>query len=201
VKTRARVVGWIGLLAVALLAPPAWGFDSSTTLAKGIYVISAEGGYGEQFNLEGFHDWSEIEYWNLGARVSILPFGPTGPSVLRGAIEVGLEPLYQHYTGSRRAFWAGLVAVSRYHFLSLGRLVPYAEVGAGAGGTDLKIREIDSNFSFLLWAGMGASVFLTDATAVYVGYRYEHNSNGNTDKPNRGWESHVGLVGVSYYFR
>ena len=195
------VVTCVVMLALAAVAPSALAFDSSLTFTKGTYVMSGEGSYGKQFNLEGFADWSEIEYWNLGARVSILAFGPTGPSVLHGALEIGLEPLYQHYTGSRRAFWAGLVAVSRYHFLSLGRLVPYAEAGAGAGGTDLKVREIDSNFSFLLWAGMGASVFLTDATAVYVGYRYEHNSNGNTDKPNRGWESHVGLVGVSYYFR
>ena len=97
--------------------------------------------------------------------------------------------------------WAGLALVFRYHFLSLGRFVPYAEIGGGPGGTDLKVKEIDSDFSFLVWGGLGVSVFLTDSTAMYAGYRYEHNSNGNTDKPNRGWESHVGLVGVSYYFR
>jgi len=45
------------------------------------------------------------------------------------------------------------------------------------------------------------SVFLSDSTAVYAGYRYEHNSNGNTDKPNRGWESNVAILGVSYYLR
>src|SRR2546422_5057484 len=129
-KPHGRIVGCVLLLALAALAPPASAFDSSLTFAKGTYVMSGEGSYGKQFNLEGFADWSEIEYWNLGARVSILAFGPTGPSVLHGALEIGLEPLYQHYTGSRQAFWAGLVAVSRYHFLSLRRLVPYAEAGA-----------------------------------------------------------------------
>ena len=87
------VVTCVVMLALAAVAPSALAFDSSLTFAQGTYVVSAEGSYGKQFNLEGFHDWSEIEYWNLGARVSILPFGPTGPSVLRGAIEVGLEPL------------------------------------------------------------------------------------------------------------
>ena len=52
------------------------------------------------------------------------------------------------------------------------------------------MKEIDSDFSFLVWGGAGVSVFLTDTTAVYAGYRYQHNSNGNTDTPNRGWESH-----------
>ena len=87
------VVTCVVMLALAAVAPSALAFDSSLTFAQGTYVVSAEGSYGKQFNLEGFHDWSEIEYWNLGARVSILPFGPTGSSVLRGAIEVGLEPL------------------------------------------------------------------------------------------------------------
>ena len=97
--------------------------------------------------------------------------------------------------------WAGLAAVFRYHFLSLGRVVPYVELGGGPGGTDLKVREIDSTFSFLAWAGLGVSMFVSDSAAVYAGYRYEHNSNGNTDKPNRGWESNVAVLGVSYYFR
>jgi Lipid A 3-O-deacylase (PagL) len=37
--------------------------------------------------------------------------------------------------------------------------------------------------------------------AMYAGYRYEHNSNGNIHRPNRGWESHVAVFGMSYYFR
>jgi len=52
------------------------------------------------------------------------------------------------------------------------------------------VKEIDSSFSFLVWGGVGASVFLTDATAVYAGYRLEHDSNGDTSRPNRGGEAH-----------
>lgn len=200
-KPHHRIVGGVLMLVLLLLAAPASAYDPNTTFAKGTYVLSAEGSYGEQFNLEGFSVQSEIKFWNLGLRASVLPFGPTGPGVLRGAFEAGLEPLYQRYTDPEPAYWAGLAAVCRYHFLSLGRVVPYAELAAAAGGTDLQVREIDSSFSLLLWGGLGASVFLTDSTAVYAGYRYEHNSNGNTAKPNRGWEAHVGVVGVSYYLR
>ena len=196
-----RLVGWMVLFVASVLAVPVSAFDANTTFAKGTYVISAEGSYGEQFNLEGFGDQSDVRFWNVGLRLSILPFGAAGPGFLHGAFETGLEPFYQRYLHPEPAFWAGLIAVIRYHFLSLGRFVPYVEVGGGAGGTDLNVREINSDFSFVLWGGVGASVFLTDTTAVYAGYRYEHNSNANTAAPNRGLESHVAVFGVSYYVR
>lgn len=189
------------LLGSAALVSRASAFDPNQTFAKGTFVLSAEGSYGEQFNLEGFKDQTDIRYWNAGVRASFLPFGPAAPGFVRGAFEIGLEPLYQHYLHPRGSFWAGLMAVTRYHFLALGRFVPYAELGGGVGETDLHVTEIDSNISFLLWGGIGASLFVTDAAAIYAGYRYEHNSNANTNTPNRGVESHVGVFGVSYYFR
>jgi lipid A 3-O-deacylase PagL len=195
-----RLVG-TALLAVTALAAPAWAFDPEQTFRKGTYVVSAEGGYGAQFNLERTRTQSDLELFNLGFRFSLLPLGTSGEGPRYGALEVGLEPVYQRYTEPRPAFWAGLAAVFRYHFLALGRVVPYVELAGAAGGTDLQVPEIDSAFSFLVWGGVGASVFLTDSTAVYAGYRLAHNSNGNTSDPNRGWQAHVAVVGVSYYFR
>jgi opacity protein-like surface antigen len=88
----------------------------------------------------------------------------------------------------------------RYHFLTLGRFVPYVEIAGSAGGTDLEVPEIKSAFAFLLFGGVGASVFVSDKTALYLGYRFQHVSNGNTSKPNRGFESNVVVGGVSFYF-
>ena len=164
-------------------------------------MLSVEGGGGSQFNLEGKRHQTGLDFWNTGVRFSLIPWGPVGPRILRGALEVGLEPFYQRYTDPVHAFFAGLAAVGRYHFLSLGRVVPYAELLLAAGGTDLRVREIDSDFAFLLQGGGGFSVFVTDQLAMYAGYRYQHVSNGNTDTPNRGFESHTGVAGVSYYFK
>ena len=179
---------------------PACGFDAVQTFAPGTFVLSLESGGGSQSNLEGNGE-TGLEFWNAGVRFGLLPWGVVGSGIFRGALEVGLEPFYQRYTDPVRAYFAGLAAVGRYHFLSLGRVVPYAELFGAAGGTNLRVPEIDSDFTFLLQGGVGLSVFVTDRLAIYGGYRFQHVSNGNTDDPNRGFESHTGVAGVSYYFK
>lgn len=188
------------LLAGLVCATPAWAFDPKHTFREGTVVFSGEAGYGEQTNVDGFDEQSDLKFWNAGARVSIVPFGPTGSGFVYGALETGLGPLYQRYTDPVNAHFAGLAAAARYHFLSLGVFVPYVELVAAVGRTDLRVREIRSDFAFLLLGGVGASFFVTDETALYAGYRFEHVSNGNSSTPNRGFEAHTGVVGLSFYF-
>ncbi len=191
----------IAIVALLLAAAPAWAFDAEQTFKKGTFVLSGEGAYGWQLNLEHKRRASDVEFYDAGVRFSLLPLDTIArSSFLYGALEIGLEPLYQHYTTPKQAFWAGLAAVGRYHFLGLGRVVPYAEFGGAVGGTDLEVREINSTFAFLLFGGLGASIFISNKTALYAGYRYEHVSNGNTSKPNRGFESSVGVAGISFFF-
>jgi len=189
------------LLLLGAATAPAWAFDAEETFKKGTFVLSGEGGYGWQGNEEHLRSVTLVEFYDVGARFSLLPFEPLGRDRFwYGALELGLEPLYQHYTTPKQAFWAGLSAVVRYHFLALGRFVPYVEIAGSAGGTDLEIPEIKSAFAFLLFGGVGASVFVSDKTALYLGYRFQHVSNGDTSKPNRGFESSVVVGGVSFFF-
>ena len=195
-------LGVLTALAVLLLvSSSASAFDGKTTFAKGAMVVSIEGGGGTTPALDKYRSSTEMELWNAGVRVSLLPFGAGGAGALLGALEVGLEPFFQRYLSGQEAFYAGLAAVARYHFLSLGRFVPYVEIAGAAGGTDLRILEADSDFAFLLFGGMGASIFITDDTALYAGYRLQHVSNGGTGTHNRGFESHTGVIGLSMYFR
>jgi len=191
----------VALLLLLLGASPAFAFDAAQTFQQGATVLSIEAGGGAQNNLERHRVQSNLDLWYVGVRYSLLPLPPVGPSVLRGSLEVGLEPTYQKYQGGRDAFWAGVSAHGRWHFLSLGRFVPYVEAAAGAGGTDLNAIEIDSTFAFLLSAGVGASFFLTDQLALYAGYRLVHVSNGHTSSRNRGFEADTGVIGMSYYFK
>lgn len=187
------------VVVLVALAAPAIAFDANDTFKKGGYVLSLEGGWGDQSNLEDKRFQSGIDFWNTGARFGYLPFAAAGPGPLHGSLEIGLEPFYQRYDRPGHAFFAGLGAVGRYHFLSLGRVVPYVEVMAAAGGTDLKVLEIDSTFTVLLHGGVGLSAFLTDHVALYGGYRLQHVSNGNTSRPNRGFESNGAVFGLSVF--
>lgn len=209
-RARSRVViaATLSFLAVAAVLPAvASAYDPEDTFRKNTFVLSFEGGGGHQtsgpnVSPDGTVFDTGLTLWYFGARASLLPFEPLGRNTfLYGALEAGLEPIFQRYESPVQAYYAGLGAVLRYHFLSLGRFVPFVDLGAAAGGTDLKVREIRSDFAFLLFGSVGAEVFVTDSTALYVGYRLVHISNGNTSKPNRGFEAHTGVAGVSFYIK
>lgn len=192
-------------LAVAVLVlsvvSPALAFDPEQTFKKGGVVLSLDGGGGRQNNLERHERQTELDLWWIQGRASLLPFGTTGKGgFLYGAFEVGLEPIYQRYTGPVDGYFAGLGWGARYHFLSLGVFAPYVELGAAAGGTNLRVIEIDSSFAFRLYGGVGASLFVADNAAIYAGYRMVHISNGNVSRPNRGFEADTGVLGVSFFF-
>jgi opacity protein-like surface antigen len=190
------------LVAVAVLgsAHRTDAFDADAAFPRGGYVLSLEGGYGEQFDA-----WNTtitgLDFFNVGVRMGLLPWGAVGSSAFKGAFEIGLEPIYQRFVEPETAFFAGLGAVARYHFLPLGRFVPYLELGAAPGYTDLNVREQQTNFVFLLFGGVGASFFVAEQTALYAGYRLQHISNAGTSTPNQGINSHTGVIGVSFFFR
>jgi hypothetical protein len=195
--------GWaIAVLALGgflAVGQHAWAFDPVEVYRQGALVISGEAGYGAEIH---FYDtFTGLEFVNAGVRIGVLPFGTTGPGILQGALEVGLEPIYQRYVSPVGAFYAGLAAVTRYHFTSLGRFVPYVELAGAAGGTDLRVVEQRSSFAFLLFGGAGLSYFIADRTAIYAGYRFQHVSNAYTSSPNVGINSNSGVVGVSYFFK
>ena len=212
----ATVLGALGFVLLAgTSAARAW--DPNQAFMQGSLVVSPEVSYGHQFDLEHKPGYTGIEFVNAGIRLGYLPFAPLAKDTpVHGAFEVGLEPLYQQYTKPELVYFAGLGLTFRYHFLGLGRgvhhavahclihgegrLVPYAELSGFAGGTNLKITEIRSTFTVVLWGGLGLSYFVTDRTAIYGGYRYEHISNGHTSTPNRGLENNAGVVGVSFFF-
>ena len=198
--TRVSLAAPAALLLWLLTVDAAPAYDPEQTFMQGSIVVSPEVAYGHQFDLEGKPDYTDLDFANIGVRVGWLPFRPFGPGPLRGSVEIGLEPLYQHYISPKQNYFAGLGVTFRYYWLSLGRFVPYVELAGFGGGTNLKVAEIRSDFAFLLWGGVGASYFVTDRTAVYTGYRYEHVSNGGTSRPNRGFESHVGVLGMSFFF-
>src|SRR5919108_6303138 len=93
------------IVVLALLGPVhrVDAFDADAAFPKGGYVLSLEGGYGEQFDA-----WSTtitgLDFFNAGVRFGLLPWGAAGPGPLRGALEIGLEPFYQRFVDPETAF-------------------------------------------------------------------------------------------------
>jgi hypothetical protein len=90
------------LLTVGILATPSSAFDPEQTFHKGAVLLSLEGGGGVETQLRENVPFSDIEFWNVGIRLSVIPLGITGSGVLHnalyGALELGLEPRFQGYT-------------------------------------------------------------------------------------------------------
>jgi opacity protein-like surface antigen len=194
---------WAALAATAVLslARPAPAYDPEATFARGTTIFGLQVGGGAANNVEGHRDVSDISFITETPRLSYLFFSPFGSGLLRSAFEPGLEGWFQQYLSPHSATAQGLKVTGRYHFIGLGRFVPYLEGTAGAGGTSLRVPEIDSTFTFVLEAGAGLSYFVTDALALNAGYRFQHISNGHTSDRNRGFNSDSGVVGVSFYFK
>jgi opacity protein-like surface antigen len=175
-------------------------FDAEREFAEGTGVVGLQIGGGAQNNVENHEFISGISFLDFTPRLSYLPFEPFGSGWLRSAVEPGLEGWFQYYLTPDTATAEGLKAAVRYHFIGLGPLVPYLEATAGAGATNLRVHEIRSTFTFVLEAGAGVSYFVVPGVAINLGYRFQHVSNGNTSKPNRGFNSNSGVLGVSYFF-
>lgn len=188
-------------LAVLALARPAPAFDPETTFARGTTIFGLQVGGGAANNVEGHRSVSDISFLIATSRVSHLFFSPFGSGLLRSAVEPGIEGWFQYYVSPKEATAEGIKLAMRYHLIGFGRLVPYVEGTAGAGGTSLRVREICSTVTFVLEAGVGLSYFITDTAALNAGYRFQHISNGHTSSPNRGFNSDSGIGGVSFYFK
>ena len=173
-------------------------FDAEPSFAKGTWIASMQMGGGAQADID--NHFSGITYLDFMPRVSYLPFAPFGSGWYRAAFETGLEGWLQYYLGPQQATAGGLKAAVRLHAIGFGRIVPYVELTAGAGATGLRLPESQSTFTFILEGGAGFSFFLNPDLAINVGYRIQHLSNGNTSKPNRGYEANSGVIGVNFFF-
>ena len=187
----AGLLCWAGVAAAA---------DPAEEFKRGTKIFSLQFGGGVQNNVEGHQTISEISFVNLAPRFSVLPLEPIGSGFFKGSLETGLEPWLQYYLEPSTATAEGLKVALRYHFLGASPIFPYVEVTAGAGGTSLNVPEKRSDFTFVLEAGIGLGYFLTDGVQLTAGYRFQHISNGNIEKPNRGFNSDAGVLGVSFFF-
>jgi hypothetical protein len=198
-------------------ASGAAAFDADEAFRPMTKVISGEGSlvHFSSGRLAGGY----INAWNVGARVSVLPFGVIHSSrvlhgTLDGAFEVGLEPTFERFNTVHQNF-AGVLLELRYHFirLSYGPFVPWIGASIGPGYSDLSVGRVhDDNklkgpFLALIKGEVGVACFIDSQTAAYMGLQAQHLSNGGLNGSEDGLTTNASLntpwgmvIGVSWFF-
>ena len=195
---RALVVASIWTVAWSW-SPPAQAYEPGEEFRKGAIVITPQIGGGTSNNVEENRTHTDLSFINSTIRFSAIPWDPVSEGFWKGALEAGLEPWVQVYV-IPSALSEGVKGVARYHFLRVAPIFPYIELSAGVGATSLNIREIRSDFAFVLEGGAGLGYFVRESIALTAGYRFQHISNGGIESPNRGVNSDTGVAGVSFFF-
>jgi hypothetical protein len=88
--------------------------------------------------------------------------------------------------------------VWRWNFQPRGKLAPFAELAGGALWTRDPVPENTTTANFTAHVGYGVRYFVWPQTAIVVGYRFHHISNGNRLDENPGINAHVLQFGVSF---
>jgi hypothetical protein len=124
---------------------------------------------------------------------------PVGPGVLRGRFEWSVEvlPVFGQYAPFD-TFGVGVTPLLwRWNFLPHGKLAPFAELAGGGLWTTEPVPEKTTTANFTAHAAYGVRYFIGPQTALVVGYRFHHISNGNRLEQNPGINAHVVQIGFS----
>ena len=126
---------------------------------------------------------------------------PLGKGIFDGALSLGAEAVLFHTRQPSESYNVGAMPRLRYVFGSSVAIRPYLEGGGGGvWGSLAGTPEQASKLNFLLMAGAGLSWFVSPHTAVSIGYRFYHISNGGLADPNSGLNYNYPFIGLSYLY-
>ena len=194
------------LLLTTLLAaaPPALAGEApgadDRRFGRGRLHLGFSTGWGQGYE-PGSHPQDEVR---MLAFVPSLGVGLTDPlggeAWYAGNLDLSIEPQFLVDLSSGGGFAGGTALLLRYQLLGLPGLVPFVSVGAGMAGVDFDGTHQDDGFNFILQAGAGAHLLLTERTALSLDARWHHLSNAGTRSPNSGIDSALVLVGATWFF-
>ena len=212
---------WFCVVAGILLltgSSSATAFGPNDDLPPMTKVVSVEGGW-THFST-GRLAGNYLNAWNVGASLSLLPFGVIHNErflhgALDGALEVGLQPAFERFNTVHQNF-AGVLFKLRYYLfgLSYGPFVPWIGGSIGPGYSDLNIGRVhDDNklkgpFMAVILGEVGVAYFLEPQKAFYVGLEAQHVSNGGLNGSEAELTTNASIntpwgmvIGFSWFFR
>ncbi len=194
---------WAGraaaLAAVVLVAAPAAaeevpgdGGPEVFELRRGMREWQGAIGYGWRAPLEHFDTRTDARF------IQLVPGYGRFQTTRR---ELVFEAPETVFTSPDPAVAFGPTALLRQHFARRGRVIPYAELGAGFVLTSVDIRELGGPFQFVLQGGAGLRVPLRSDSSLLIGARWYHLSNAGYRSPNTGLNNLMVTVGYTRRFR
>ncbi|HWC03196.1 MAG TPA: acyloxyacyl hydrolase [Methylomirabilota bacterium] len=202
VTSRVEGRAWtVGLLAWAVALLPLTAARAQAPFAAGTKVLGLGGALSISHDTRSDIDLDTLTGFELLPHLGYVLTDSTGPAWLRGNLQVLAEPTLVHLRDDTSSSTVvGASGLARWIFSGTRRLRPYVEVGVGALFGETALYQTDCEVNFLLQAGPGLLVSLTDRTMLTVGYRFQHISNGGACSDNVGINSSALYLGVGYLF-
>ncbi len=110
------------------------------------------------------------------------------------------EPQYNLVFSPNREYEFGIGLGIEYMHPLFDRFNFYTLLTSGPHYISMASTDQASGFIFSSTAGAGFYYFVTPGAAVNAGYRVRHISNAGLKWPNLGINTHLGLVGISWFF-
>lgn len=117
----------------------------------------------------------------------------------QGILQFQVEPFISPIFGPDANVELGVTFLFKYAFPLTERFMPYVKFGAGPAYMTLHTREQSTQFNFVDSAGMGFNWFLKEDVALACEFRYRHMSNARIKSPNKGINTYLALVGISFF--
>ncbi|NTU52556.1 MAG: acyloxyacyl hydrolase [Chlorobiaceae bacterium] len=188
-----------GLILVSVLLTAATSFAAADT-RRGFQLdeIAIGSGYAD-----GHLKFTRATYKAVPA---YLRFGfdmssTVGMQESKGRLQLAFEPFCNPVTKPESGVESGLNVFFRYlHPLSASmKLV--SEIGSGPMYLSIDSEEQGkAGFNFLNQFGLGAQLAVTGKSAITIGYRFRHLSNGGTSQPNRGINTNTAVISYSWLY-
>lgn len=171
-----------GLICRGVYAQTSAPADASELFPKGLNTIELTGGYITRYN-------RHLTYGALGFGHYVADNVAVIPEI------VG----YEGVSEAPSAQMLGVTLMGRLHFLTVGRLSLYGEIGGGILQGDRDFPPEGTRFNFTYQGGIGVSYHLSDRLDLLVRGSFLHISNGFIEGRDRnpafnGFGGYVGLL-------
>ncbi len=142
----------------------------------------------------------DLQFINVSPRWGIGITDPLGGSAwYHGNFEFLAEGTYLREFEPIHGHSVGITALVRYNFIRDGKVIPFAEIGAGIHSLNFDLKGQEDGLNFSGQGGFGLHYFISEQTAVTAGWRFVHISNGSNGN-NLGLNDSVILIGISTFF-